>query len=320
MNHSTRFLGQSGVEITSIGLGAWQFSEGKSFHGLMWSGLSAQETDNIVKAALEGGINWFDTAEIYGNGRSERGLARALQRAEINNGDVIIATKWNPTMRTAGSITNSFEKRVQNLAPYNIDLHQVHNPYSLASPEAEMDKMADLLDQGKIRAVGVSNFAADKMRRSHFQLIERGYKLAANQVKYSLLDRAIERNGIMEAAKELGITIIAYSPLEMGLLSGKFHQDPDLLNSRPIGRRISLRRKVEESRPLITALQEIAAAHEVTPSQVALNWLINFHGEAVVAIPGASKPRHASESAGAMTFTLTADEMTNIDELSRQFR
>ena len=319
MHTPERHLGQSDICVTPIGLGVWQFSEGQGFTGFIWQSLDVDETDAIVEAALAGGINWFDTAEVYGNGRSERGLARALQHAGQANGDVIVATKWNPILRTASSIGKTIDERISNLAPYAIDLYQVHNPASFSSPEAEMDEMADLLEAGQIRAVGVSNFSAERMTRAHDHLYKKGHFLAANQVKYSLLDRRIERNGILEWAKKLGITLIAYSPLEMGLLSGKFHADPDLLNGRPLGRRLQLRRKLDESRLLVQGLADIAAQHGVTTAQVALNWLINFHGETVVAIPGASKPRHAQESAGAMNFTLTPEEMARIDRLSRQF-
>ncbi|MFO7681109.1 MAG: aldo/keto reductase [Chloroflexota bacterium] len=315
-----RKLGQTTIEITPVGLGAWQFSEGKGFHGFVWQGLSAEQTDAIVQAALAGGINWFDTAEVYGNGRSEIALSRALQRAGQKNGDVIIATKWNPTGRTAKTIGKTFPQRVENLAPFAIDLHQVHNPASFSSPESEMDAMAALLDAGKIKAVGVSNFSAKHMLRAHKRLQDLGHSLAANQVKYSLLDRKIESNGVLAAAKEQGITLIAYSPLEMGLLSGKFHSNPALLNNTPRGRRLLLRRKLDQSRPLVVMLEAIAAKHGVTPSQVALNWLIHFHGDAVVVIPGASKASHAVESAGAMQFRLSDEEMGRIDEASRQFK
>ena len=314
-----RKLGHSTIEITPVGLGAWQFSEGKGFHGLIWKGLTSEQTDAIVQAALDGGINWFDTAEIYGNGRSEIALSRSLQQAGKQNGDVVIATKWNPNLRTASSIFKTFPQRAQNLAPFAIDLHQIHNPASFSSPESEMDGMAALLDEGKIKAIGVSNFSVKNMARAHKRLQLLGHGLSANQLKYSLLDRKIESNGILDTAKELGITIIAYSPLEMGLLTGKFHNNPDLLNNIPRGRRLALRRNLDKSRPLITVLEAIAPNYNATPSQVALNWLLHQHGDTVVVIPGASKPHHATESAGAMNFQLSPEELSQIDEASQQF-
>jgi len=144
--------------------------------------------------------------------------------------------------------------------------------------------------------------------------------LASNQVEYSLLKRSIETNGILETAKELGITIIAWGPLASGLLSGKFHQDPDLLAQTPLGRRNLLRRRIDKSRPLVDALIEIGVKYDASPSQVALNWLIHSHGDTVVAIPGASKVKHAQESAGAMQFKLTDEEMHHLDEISRQLQ
>jgi aryl-alcohol dehydrogenase-like predicted oxidoreductase len=180
-----------------------------------------------------------------------------------------------------------------------------------------MNAMADLVEAGKIRSIGVSNFSAKMMCKAHAVLARRGVSLASNQVKYNLLARDIEDNGVLDAAKKLGITIICYSPLEMGLLSGKFHNDPNLLRSRPRGRRNAIGKKIEASRPLIDVLSKIAEAHGATVSQVALSWLVTFSGEMVVAIPGASKPKHAEESAGAMKIALTSDEMERIDHISR---
>ena len=312
-----RRLGRTDVEITPIGLGTWQFSEGAGLHKYMWSGISADTTSAIVKAALDGGINWFDTAEVYGNGRSEKGLACALQAAGRNNGDVVIATKWWPLMRRASSIRNTIDERLICLEPFAIDLYQVHNPYSFASIGDQMNAMADLVEAGKIRSIGVSNFSAKMMRKAHAILARRGIPLASNQVKYNLLTRDIEDNGVLDVAKELGITIICYSPLEMGLLSGKFHKDPCLILNLPRGRRNAIGKKIEASRPLINILDEIATKKGVTVSQVALNWLINSHGDMVVAIPGASNQKHAEESAGAMKIELTLGERERIDHISR---
>ncbi|MFN2160479.1 MAG: aldo/keto reductase [Candidatus Promineifilaceae bacterium] len=315
-----RPLGKSGIRITPIGLGAWQFSKGQSFNRFFWKSLSEETQNAIVQAALDGGINWFDTAEAYGFGRSERGLSHALQAAGRSDGDVVIATKWMPFGRTAASIGKTIDKRQENLAPFHIDLHQVHNPSSFSQPEDEMDAMADLVLAGQIRAVGVSNFSAGQMLRAHSRIQAHGLPLASNQVKYNLLDRQIEGNGILEAARALGITIIAYSPLEWGVLTGKFHDNPGLVKRLPLVRRVSVGRMLEKSEPVIRLLKEIAAAHGVKPSQVALNWLVNFSGQTVVAIPGASKPHHAREAAGAMGFTLSDEELARLDEATRPFK
>jgi aryl-alcohol dehydrogenase-like predicted oxidoreductase len=318
-----RRLGCTSIEVTPIGLGCWQFSGGHGLVGGFWETLSQEAVDEIVRVALAGGIDWFDTAEAYGRGRSEQALAHALAAAGRKDGDVVVATKWWPVPRTARSIRTTIDERLRCLGGFSVGLHQVHQPFSFSPVEAEMEAMADLVAAKKVRAVGVSNFSAAQTRRAHAALGRRGIPLASNQVRYSLVDRRIESSGVLAAARDLGVTIIAYSPLGQGILSGRFHDDPALVRTRPGPRRYmpSFRaRGLARSRPLVDALRAIAAAHEATPSQVALNWLLHAHGETVVAIPGASRPRHAEEAAGAMGFRLAPAEMSRLEELSRPFR
>jgi aryl-alcohol dehydrogenase-like predicted oxidoreductase len=181
-----------------------------------------------------------------------------------------------------------------------------------------MDAMADLVADGKIRSVGVSNFNVDQMQRAQATLEKRGLPLAVNQVQYSLLNRNIESNGLLDAAKSMNVTIVAWSPLGSGILSGNFHRNPELLDRTPVGRRFRLRRQIDRTAPLIEAQQEIAEKHDATPAQVALNWLLNVHGDTVVAIPGASKVTQAVQNAGAMNFKLTDEEMACLDTLSKE--
>ena len=318
---SLRRLGQTDIPVTPIGLGVMQFSGGgKGITGRMFRNLTTQEMNAIVAAALEGGINWFDTAEVYGAGHSENGLSTALKAAQAEDNEVVVATKWFPILRAAGNIPKTIDDRIRYLDGYTIDLYMVHQPWGFSSPEAEMAAMADLVEAGKIRSVGVSNFSADRMRRAHKALQERGLPLAVNQVQYSLIHRDIETNGVLETAKELGITIIAYTPLGYGLLTGKYHKDPELLRQSMLFRRLMIRRNLERSRPVVSALEEIASRYGVYPGQVALNWLVNFHGTSVVAIPGASKVEHAQQSSGAMQFTLTGGELSRLNDLTRGFR
>jgi len=315
----TRPLGQTDILITPIGLGGNKFSGSKGLMGLVMPDLSQEEITEIVKTALDNGINWIDTAEMYGFGQSERAIAAALHALNKTDDDVVIATKWNPLLRSAGNIPNTIDKRLDCLDGYVIDLYMVHNPLGFSSPESEMSAMAGLVEQGKIRSIGVSNFNVQQMQRAHAALAERGLPLAVNQVEYSLVNRKIESNGLLDAAKDLGVTIIAWAPLGSGILTGKYH-DSDRYAQAPFGRRMMLRRKLEESRPLVDALQKIAPTYEATPSQIALNWLYNSQGETVVTIPGASKAHHALESAGALNFTLSDEDMTRLNQLSRQFR
>lgn len=318
-----RRLGTSDKMISPLGLGVWQFANnGGGFTGRYWPEIPFERMLEIVSISLEGGINWFDTAEIYGKGASERNLANALRGSGKQPGDVIIATKWWPLLRTAENIRKTVDDRMNFLGGFPIDLYQVHQPFSVSSVEAQMDAMADLVDQGKIEGVGVSNFSAIKMTRAHERLESRGLKLLSNQVHYNLIHRKIEGNGILNAAKDLSITIIAYSPLEQGILTGKFHKDPLLLkNVGFIRKRLFSfgRMEMERSRPVIDALAEIAEGHGVTSSQVALSWLLHYQGNTVVAIPGASKPKHAQENVGGMRLSLSRSEMDQLDELTRNY-
>jgi aryl-alcohol dehydrogenase-like predicted oxidoreductase len=313
-----RHLGKTDILVTPVGLGVMELAGGGGLVGRMFPVIPPEEKNAIIKAALDGGINWFDTAELYGTGVSERSLANGLQAAGKSDREVVIATKWFPFLRTAGNIPHSIEDRLHFLGGYSIGNYMIHQPYSFSSPEAEMNAMADLVKAGKIRSVGVSNFNPTRMRRAHAALAKRGIPLAVNQVLYSLLHREIETNGILETAKELGVTIIAYSPVARGLLTGKYHKDPALLDRMSGWRKKSMQRNLERTRHLINAMEEIAAKHQATIAQVALNWLINSKGEIVVTIPGATKAHQAEESAGAMMFRLSNDEIARLDEVSHR--
>lgn len=312
-----RKLGKSDLLVTPVGLGCWQFAQGKGLFGNYWETLPDKEIQDIVGASLEAGINWFDTAESYGGGQSERMLSGALKSLGVGTGDVLIATKWRPLFRTAGSIGATIDERLAALGGYPIALHQVHQPYSFSTVRAQMDALAGLVEEHKIRYVGVSNFSAAKMRRAHEALGRRGIPLVSNQVRCNLLDRRIEHNGILETARELGVSIIAYSPLAQGILTGKFHDQPGLVRSKPGYRKYMKAFKpagLKASAPLIQALRELAEKYGRTPGQVAINWLINVHGELVVAIPGAMSIAQARDNAGAMSFVLSRED---IDRLSR---
>ena len=180
-----------------------------------------------------------------------------------------------------------------------------------------MNFMADAVEAGKVKAVGVSNYSAEQMRLAHSALARRGLPLASNQVEYSLLHRQPEVNGLLDACRELGITLIAYSPLAMGALTGKY-----AAGAKPAGFRRFLptfnRETLAAVQSVVELLRQIGSRYSKTPSQVALRWLVE--NPLVLPIPGAKNGRQAAENAGALSFSLTPDEVAALDQATRAWR
>jgi len=305
-----KFTGTN-IKVTPIGLGVWQFSDGG-----FWSALSRETMNAIVKTSINEGINWFDTAEAYGGGKSERNLSIALKTAGKKDGDIVIATKWMPIFRRAKNIIITIDERLHYLDGFSIDLYQIHNPGSFSSIKNQMQKMVELVKEGKIKSVGVSNFTTNMMKKAHEELEKYDVPLVSNQVRYSLLRRKKDYNGFLDVAKELGIKVIAYSPLEQGLLTGRFHKNIEARKGIGFARKYYsiTNKKIEQTKELIDTLEKIGQKHNVDISSIALSWLINYHKDLVVAIPGASKPEQVKKNAAAMSVKLTKAELNEIDE------
>ena len=180
-----------------------------------------------------------------------------------------------------------------------------------------MDLLADALEAGKIKAVGVSNYSAEQMREAHAALAKRGIPLASNQIEYSLLHRKPEVNGILDACRELGITLIAYSPLAGGALTGKYSATQRAGGLRRFLPNFS-RKAMETVQPVITLLRQIGERYSKTPSQVALRWLIE--NPIVLPIPGAKNSKQAIENAGALLFSLTPEEVEALSQATLAWR
>jgi len=314
-----RTLGKTNIKVSPIGIGVMMWLQSEKG---MWSrmpSISDEDKQTMIKESIDGGVNFFDTAEIYGFGRSESSLVKALVANGVKDKDVIIGTKWNPMLRWARNMRKSIEDRIKFLSGYTIDLYMIHHPMSFSTIKVQMNEMAKLVQNNKIQSIGVSNFSARQMRVAHEVLEKHDIPLAVNQVNYSLVRRKIESNGILETAKDLGVTITAYTPLGQGLLTGKYHNNPELLQNKISYFRKSITRKLEKTKPLIDIMTEIGKAHNAIPGQVALNWLVSYSGDTVITIPGATKVNHAKESAGAMSFTLSKSEVNEIAEASEIF-
>ena len=313
-----RHLGASGIAVSPLGVGVWSWGD-KTFWGY-GKDYTREDVSQAYKVCQDAGLNFFDTAEMYGRGESERILGECIRE---DGRPVVIASKFAPLPNrfSARSLLKALDASLERLNVKTIDLYQIHWPYTILGVDALMDALAEAVRSGKVRAVGVSNYGADLMRRAHARLARHDIPLASNQVHYNLLHRKPEKNGVLDVCRELNVALIAYSPLEQGLLTGKYRivagQGISVSGQRRFSRsfRASQRRKIE---PLLQTMEEIAKAHGKTMGQVALNWLL-LKDELIIPIPGAKNVRQATENAGAIGWRLTREEFERIDVASQPF-
>jgi aryl-alcohol dehydrogenase-like predicted oxidoreductase len=307
-------LGQTEIQVTALGIGAWAWGD-----SLFWNygeNYGAKQVQEAFEAAVNAGVTFFDTAEVYGNGESERLLGEFSQNSATS---VAIATKYAPFPWRIGadSVSSAVSESLSRLQLSQIPLYQVHWPFSFfMSQNTLLNALADEVKKGTIAAVGVSNYSAKQMKEAHQILAERDIPLAVNQIKYSLLSRKVENKGIVDTAKQLGVTLLAYSPLAQGLLTGKYSpsnlQKPD--GARKIDSRFSAK-GLEKIAPVLDLLTQLASKYEKTAAQVALNWLM-AQGN-VIPIPGAKNADQANENAGALGWQLNPSEVLQLEKVSR---
>jgi len=294
-------------KISKIGLGTWQF-------GATEWGYSQQYADQvahaIVRRALELGVTLFDTAEIYGSGRSERILGRALGESSDS---VFLATKMFPIMPGALMVRQRAKASMKRLGVGRLDLYQVHWPNPMVHDGTIMHGMAALQQAGLIGEVGVSNYSLPRWRAAEKAL---GSRVLSNQVSYSLVARAPERD-LLPFAEAHDRVLIAYSPLAHGLLSGRYdrHNRPtdSVRATSPHFHPDNLDRAGE----LIGTLREVADAHSATPAQIALAWAI--HRPAVAVIPGASSVEQLESNVAAAEIQLSDDEYQALHRAAARF-
>ena len=312
---TTITLGQNGPAVIPLCVGTWAWGD-----KLFWnygSNYGAAEVEAAFNTSLDAGINFFDTAEVYGNGLSEELLGQFIKKTSQ---PVQIATKFGPVpwRLTGKSVSEALSASLKRLQVEQIALYQVHWPFAfLLSQETLMNALADEVKQGRIQAVGVSNYSEEQMREAHKILAARGVPLATNQVRYSLLSRQVEKQGIVRAASELGVTILAYSPLAQGLLTGKYSAQEEPTGARKMDSRFS-KAGIEKIELVMSTLRKMGRKRDRTPAQVALNWLIAQNG--VIPIPGAKTAKQAEENAGALGWTLSQDEVNQLELMTRPWR
>ena len=295
-------------KISKIGLGTWQFGSREWGYG---DSYASGEAKAIVRRALDLGVTLFDTAELYGFGRSERILGEAL-------GDdlesVFLATKLLPVWPVAPVVMQRGVASANRLGSRRIDLYQVHQPNPGFRDGTIMRGMRSLQNVGLVDEVGVSNYSLRRWQAAEAAL---GSRVLSNQVRYSLVARDPERD-LLPFAQQNGRIVIAYSPLAQGLLSGRYTRDHRPSNRVRANSALFLPENLERAEPLIGVLREVAAAHDATPAQIALAWVL--HHPSVVAIPGAASVAQLESNAAAAEIDLAQAEYEALREAAARFQ
>lgn len=315
-------LGGSGVAVTKLGVGAWSWGDTTYWNEFRWDDTKLKAAKGAFDASIDCGITFFDTAEVYGAGvsgaiNSESLLGRFIkERQRKEQVDVAVATKFAalPWRFGRGSVICALKASLDRLGVSSVELYQLHWP-GIWGNEDYLDGLGDAVEQGLVKAVGVSNYSEKRLRDAYERLRKRGVPLASNQVNYSLIYRNPEENGVKAACDELGVTLIAYSPIAQGALTGKY--TPESPPKGPRGR-IYTPEFLTKLQPLINRIKEIGGSYGRTSTQVVLNWLV-CQGN-VVPIPGAKNAEQAREFAGALGWSLAPDEVEELRSMARQVK
>ena len=303
-----KFVEACGARVSAIGVGTWQFGAREWGYGEDY----AQNTaGDIVRRALELGINLFDTAEVYGLGRSERILGETLDHHDWRD-RAFLATKFWPVLPTNAVVGQRARASAGRLRTDRIDLYQVHWPNPVFPVHLVMNSMRPLQESGLISHIGVSNYDLTRWKDAERAL---GGPVLSNQVSFSLANRK-PLNRIVPWAQENGRIVIAYSPLAQGLLGGRYDEENRPKDLRAANR-LFLPESLRSARPLIDSLREIARVHEARPAQVALAWLISHPN--VVAIPGAASVEQLESNAAAADLELSDSDKARLTETAEAF-
>lgn len=324
-----RKLGRSDVQVTPMAFGAWAIG------GWMWGGAEEQDAIKAIQAAFRAGITTIDTAPVYGFGRSEELVGKAMKgiardqyqvltkfgmnwetdegeyffNSVDNAGQPIKIYKWSSKKR----VMKECEDSLRRLQTDYIDLYQIHWPDNTTPIAETFEAVQRLIEQGKVRAAGVCNYGVDQVTEA-LQTIQ----LASNQVPYSMINREIEKNVVPQAI-EHGMGIIAYSPLQRGLLTGKIKPGHKFSegDSRE-GNRFYTDENIRRTNALLEEIHPIAAEHGATVAQVVINWTIHQPGIACTLV-GARNEQQVTDNAKALHFTLTPEQLEQITAVANRF-
>lgn len=302
-----RYVTVEGARLSVIGLGTWQFGSSEWGYGRAYERETARQ---ITRRAIDLGVNLLDTAEVYGFGRSEEILGRALEGVRDR---AFVATKLFPAAPFAPITAWRARESARRLGVDHLDLYQLHWPNRLVPLGQQMDGMRALQSRGLVGHVGVSNFSQGGWAAAERAL---GAPVLSNQVAYSLVARRPDRE-IVPYAAERGRLVIAYSPLAQGFLSGRYDADHRPSNATRAANPLFDADSLAAGRELLGALADVARRHGASSSQVALAWIVRRPN--VVAIPGASSVAQLEANAAAADLVLSDDDDRQLTDASDRF-
>ncbi len=322
-------LGKSDIKVTPLSFGAWAIG------GWMWGGAEETAAIKAVQASVDLGITTIDTAAVYGFGRSEKLVAKALKNvprdryqiltkyglnwesddgqfhfnSEDNDGNPVKVYRWSSKER----VKKECEDSLRRLNTDYIDLYQIHWPDPSTPISETMEAVSELIDEGKVRAAGVCNYNVDEVEEAL-----KTVQLASNQVPYSMINRDIEKDVVPQAV-EKGMQILPYSPLQRGLLTGKMKPGHKFTgyDTRKDSKYFE-DENILRVNTLLDKIRPIAEKHNATLAQLVINWTANQTGIGSVLV-GARNEQQVKDNAGSLDFTLSEDELKLITEYSSQF-
>jgi len=316
-------LGRSGLAVSELCLGTMTFGGSEGMWGAIGT-LQQDEADALVKASLDAGVNFIDTANVYANGRAEQILGQSLRNLGVNRHELVIATKVlapmgqgpNAAGASRGHILDQIEASLNRLQLDHVDLYQIHGVDPATPIEETMEALDILVRRGTVRYVGLSNWAAWQVAKALGISAARGLaKVVSLQSYYTLVGRELEREIVPMALSE-GVGLMVWSPLAGGFLSGKYTREDEksgdgrraIFDFPPVDR--------DRGYAVIDVLREIAAAKDATVAQVAIAWLLHQKAVSSVII-GAKRPEQLADNLGAVDVMLTSDELDRLDAVSR---
>jgi aryl-alcohol dehydrogenase-like predicted oxidoreductase len=306
MNYTV--LGKENIKISQICIGTWAWGS-KLVWGYGKGGYSDEDLNEAFKTSVSLGVNFFDTAEVYGWGRSEVLLGSFIRDSNAN---VVVSTKFAPYPYrfTRNDLLKALKNSLKRLGLKKVSLYQIHFPYTLVPIDEWLNALADAYKEGLTEAVGVSNFSLAQTKYAVSVLSKRGVQLTSNQVKFNLLAMNTELSALFEYCKKNGITVLAHSTIAQGVLTGKYSVNNPLKGTR---RFMYSRAKLKQYEPLINTLTEIASKYSGTPSQAAINWVIE---KGAVPLVGVKNARQAEENIKATEWSLDKEDVALLDKIA----